>query len=154
TPPEIRLRAHNWRVSQATAAYTIASGANPTINALDMIVLATLSRMVVEDLLSTEYGARGQALLEAHRHLEEQSWSLVTDVLNAQQAHDLRAAIDRWRAEHPHARTVTQVRFADFAALELRRGNEKHGNGTLFGFIGLDPLSNLDPAVRELEQTR
>src|SRR5262245_51589247 len=154
TPPEVRLRAHNWRVSQATAAYTIASGANPTINALDMIVLATLSRGVVEDRLIDESGERSQALLSAHRHLEQQSWSLVDGVLNAEQAADLRAVIERWRAEHPRAYSVGQVRFADFAALELRRGNEQHNNSGLFGFIGLDPLSNLDPAVRELEQTR
>jgi len=62
--------------------------------------------------------------------------------------------IDRWRAENPNTRSVAQVRFADFAALELRRGEEQQGNNSLFGFIGLDPLSNLDPAVRELEQTR
>jgi hypothetical protein len=154
TPPEIRLRAHNWRVSQATAAYTIASGANPTINALDMVVLATLSRMVVTDTLLHEYGPRAQALLEAHRHLEQQSWSLLDGVLNAEQAQEVRTLIERWRTENPAAQAVAQVRFADFAALELRRGNEQHEGGSLFGFIGLDPLSNLDPAVRELEQTR
>ena len=154
TPPEVRLRAHNWRVSQATAAYTIASGANPTINALDMVVLATLSRIVVEDRLIEDYGERARALLDAHRHLEQQSWSLVDGVLNADQAKEVRAAIDRWRAENPTTRSVAQVRFADFAALELRRGKEQQESNGLFGFIGLDPLSNLDPAVRELEQTR
>jgi hypothetical protein len=154
TPPEVRLRAHNWRVSQATAAYTIASGANPTINALDMVVLATLSRIVVEDRLIEDYGERARALLDAHRHLEQQSWSLVDGVLNAEQAREVRAAIDRWRAENPTTRSVAQVRFADFAALELRRGKEQQESNGLFGFIGLDPLSNLDPAVRELEQTR
>ena len=154
TPPEVRLRAHNWRVSQATAAYTIASGANPTINALDMVVLATLSRAVVEDRLIEDYGERARALLDAHRHLEQQSWSLVDGVLNAEQAREVRAAIDRWRAENPTTRSVAQVRFADFAALELRRGKEQQESNGLFGFIGLDPLSNLDPAVRELEQTR
>ena len=154
TPPEVRLRAHNWRVSQATAAYTIASGANPTINALDMVVLATLSRIVVEDRLIEDYGERARALLDAHRHLEQQSWSLVDGVLNAEQAKEVRAAIDRWRAENPTTRSVAQVRFADFAALELRRGKEQQESNGLFGFIGLDPLSNLDPAVRELEQTR
>ena len=154
TPPEVRLRAHNWRVSQATAAYTIASGANPTINALDMVVLATLSRAVVEDRLIEDYGERARALLDAHRHLEQQSWSLVDGVLNAEQAREVRAAIDRWRAENPTTRSVAQVRFADFAALELRRGKEQQESNSLFGFIGLDPLSNLDPAVRELEQTR
>jgi hypothetical protein len=154
TPPEVRLRAHNWRVSQATAAYTIASGANPTINALDMVVLATLSRMVVEDRLLEDYGERARVLLDAHRHLEQQSWSLVDGVLNAEQAKEVRAAIDRWRAENQTTRSVAQVRFADFAALELRRGKEQQESNSLFGFIGLDPLSNLDPAVRELEQTR
>ena len=116
TPPEVRLRAHNWRVNQATAAYTIASGANPTINVLDMIVLATLSRMVVEDRLLEDYGERARALLDAHRSLEQQSWSLVDGVLNAEQAKEVRAAIDRWRAENPTTRSVAQVRFADFAA--------------------------------------
>jgi len=154
TPPDVRLRAHNWRVSQATAAYTIASGANPTINALDMIVLATLSRMVVEDRLIQDYGERARALLDAHRYLEQQSWSLVEGLLDAEQTKEVRALIERWRAENPTARAVAQVRFADFSALELRRGNEEHTGGSLFGFIGLDPLSNLDPAVRELEQTR
>jgi hypothetical protein len=154
TPPEVRLRAHNWRVSQATAAYTIASGANPTINALDMIVLATLSRMVVEDRLLEDYGERARALLDAHRALEQQSWALVDGVLNAEQVQEVRTGIDRWRAENPTTRSVAQVRFADFAALELRRGNEPQKNNSLFGFIGLDPLSNLDPAVREIEQTR
>ena len=156
TPAEVRLRAHNWRVSQATAAYTIASGANPTINALDMIVLATLSRMVVEDRLLADYGERGRSLLDAHRSLEQQSWSLVDGVLNADQSKEVLAAIDRWRAENPTTRSVAQVRFADFATLELRRGTQQQqqGNNSLFGFIGLDPLSNLDPAVREIEQTR
>jgi hypothetical protein len=154
TPPEVRLRAHNWRVSQATAAYTIASGTNPTINALDMVVLATLSRMVVEDRLGQDYGERARALLDAHRHLEQQSWSLLNGVLNEEQTKELRAAIDRWRVENPATRSVAQVRFADFAALEVRRGERQQQSGGLFGLIGLDPLSNLDPAVRELEQTR
>ena len=62
--------------------------------------------------------------------------------------------IDLWRTEHPNARAVSQVRFADFAAIVSRSGSEKQGSGSLFGLIGLDPLGNLDPAVREIEQTR
>lgn len=154
TPPEVRLLAQNWRVGQATAAYTIASGPNPTINALDMIVLASLSRMVGEDQWQQNDGPVGQALLAAHRDLERQSWSLVEGLLDAQRTQQLHDLIERWRAENPTVRAVAQVRFADFSALELRRDDESHGGGSLFAFIGLDPLSNLDPAVRELEQTR
>lgn len=152
--PEERLTAQNWRITQSSAAYTIASGANPVINALDMIVLATLSRMVVEDYLVTAlFGPRAAPLLEIHRDLERQAWSLVDGVVDEEQKNQLRALIAQWRAAHPEARAVSLVRFADFAALS-RRGPAAHGSGGLFAIIGLDPLSNLDPAVRELEQTR
>ena len=79
-------------------------------------------------------------------------WS--TGILDAEQTAELHWLIDLWRTEHPDARAVSQVRFADFAAIVGRSGTEEHGNGSLFGLIGLDPLGNLDPAVREIEQTR
>src|SRR4029434_4920230 len=44
TSPERRLNVQNWRITQTTAAYTIASGPNPVVNALDMGVLANVSR--------------------------------------------------------------------------------------------------------------
>jgi hypothetical protein len=152
---EERLAAHDWRIMQSTAAYTIASGPNPMVNALDMIVLATLSRMVVEDYESGGLsGPRAAPLLEAHRSLERQAWALVEGVADSEQTNHLRALIVQWRAEHPGARTVSQVRLADFAAIAGQRGDEAHGGGGVFALIGLDPLSNLDPAVKELEQTR
>ena len=152
--PEERLAAQNWRISQASAAYTIASGPNPTINALDMIVLATLSRGVVEDHWLSEYGERARALLDAHRELERQSWTLVEGLINSEQIDQVRALIERWRAEHATERAVALIRFDNFAAIMNRPGTEAHGGGSLFSIIGLDPLSNLDPAVREIEQTR
>ena len=42
-----------WKLGQATSAYTDATGQNPAVNALDMLVLVTMARMVVE-----EYGIR------------------------------------------------------------------------------------------------
>lgn len=152
--PELRLVAHDWRIMQSTSAYTIASGANPVINALDMVVLATLSRIVVEDYVGTLAGARASPLLEAHRDLERQSWTLLAGVVNDEQANQLRGLMQQWRAAHPDARAVAQVRFADFAAIVERRSDQTQGGGSVFALIGLDPLSNLDPAVREIEQTR
>lgn len=150
--PEERLSAHDWRIMQSTAAYTIASGPNPMVNALDMIVLASLSRMVIED--GTIFGASAASLLEVHRDLEWQAWALIEDVADGEQSKHLRALIVQWRAEHPRARTVSQIRLADFASIPGQRSNEAHGGGGVFALIGLDPLSNLDPAVKELEQTR
>jgi hypothetical protein len=151
--PERRLDVQNWRITQTTAAYTIASGPNPLVNALDMVVLATLSRLVVEQYWQSAPDET-QALLETHRSLERQAWLLVGGILNAEQTAELQWLLDLWRTEHPDVRAVSQVRFTDFAAIVGRSSTAAHGGGSLFGLIGLDPLGNLDPAVREIEQTR
>ncbi|HEU4485801.1 MAG TPA: hypothetical protein VFR96_09970 [Povalibacter sp.] len=155
TSPELRLLAHDWRIQQSTAAYTIASGPNPIINALDMVVLASLSRMVVETQVSAVAGSNAGPLLDVHRELETQSWALVADTLDDEQREELRALIDEWRREHAQVRAISQVRFADFAAIRQKSSTTQDtGSRSVFERIGLDPLSNLDPAVRELEQTR
>ena len=151
---EARLTAQNWRITQTTAAYTIASGPKPIVNALDMIVLATLSRMAVEQQWQNDPSVPAQALLDAHRELERQAWSLVEGVLDATQVGELHVLIEQWHAEHRDVRAVSQIRFSDFTAAVDRPHAQARSGGSLFAFIGLDPLSNLDPAVRELEQTR
>ena len=68
---EERLNAQNWKLQQSESIYLIASGANPLTNALDTVVLATLSRMVLEDAWVRElYGDRTQELWETHSSLE------------------------------------------------------------------------------------
>ena len=47
--PEQRLLAQNWKVLQAQSIYIDADGPNPALNTLDIVVLATLSRMVIDD---------------------------------------------------------------------------------------------------------
>src|SRR6185437_3662115 len=64
-----RLLTQNWKVQQASAAYTIASGPNPVSNALDMVVLASLSRMVINDSWKGE-GAHVSDVQETYRSLE------------------------------------------------------------------------------------
>src|SRR5687768_11054658 len=86
--PERRLDVQNWRITQTTAAYTIASGPNPVVNALDMVVLATLSRVVVEHYWQSAPDET-QALLATHRGLERQAWLLVDGILNAEQTAEL-----------------------------------------------------------------
>src|SRR6516165_8279463 len=88
--PDKRLMLQNWKVQQATAAYTIASGPNPVSNALDMVVLATLSRMVIDDVWVGEtYTARARPVLDTYRLLEAEAWQLVNGVLNEEQVANL-----------------------------------------------------------------
>jgi hypothetical protein len=153
--PEERLTAHNWRLSQATSAYTIASGPNPITNALDMVVLATLSRMVVEDgWTKALYGERANEVAEVHRRLEPEAWRLLDGVLTPDQLGQLHTVIDRWREQNPEVRGVAYIHFRDFAKSIGEPRDEAKASGGLFALLGLDPLSSLDPAVREIAQTR
>lgn len=151
-----RLAAQNWLLSQTTSAYTVASGPNPITNALDMVVLATLSRMVMEDTwVAEKYGERAVQLRDTHVKLEPRAWALVKDVLTEAQQQRLREVIDDWRARNPHVRAVAFIHFHDFAKSIGQPGPGESGRpGSLFAMLGLDPLSNLDPAVREITQTR
>jgi hypothetical protein len=148
-----RLAAQAWKVSQATSAYTIASGSNPHANALDFVVLATLSRMVVEDQwVGGQFGERARPLYDVHRYLETLSWELVADVLNEGQKQELRSLIDTWRARNPKVEAVAYIHFASFA-----RSIEQSGqplDTSLLSLVGLDPLASLDPAVQQIAQTR
>ncbi len=150
-----RLNAQEWKVQQSTAAYTIASGSNPLISTLDMVVLATLSRMVIDDAwVRAGAGERGQVLLDTHVSLEADAWRLVEDVLNEQQKSELHEVIDRWRAKHPYVDSVAYIHFTDFAAAAGLLQSQDSSPENLFSVFGLDVFSGLDPAVREIAQTR
>ena len=93
--PGDRLEAQSWLVSQATSAFTIATGPNPELNAVDMLVFATLSRMVIEDRwIGGAYGARAEGLLTTHKALESRAWSFATNLLSPAQIVELRSGIE------------------------------------------------------------
>ena len=153
--PDDRLALQNWKVQQASSAYTIASGANPVSNALDMVVLATLSRMVIDDSWARDgYGAAVRNVQETYRTLETEAWQLVKGVLNEEQIASLHQTITQWRAKNPNVRAVSYIHFRDFARAAGPSDQSTAGTGSLLSFVGIDPLSNLDPAVQELAQTR
>ncbi len=154
--PQERLLAQRWKVQQAESAYTIASGANAVTNALDMVVLATLSRMVLDDVWMTDlYGARARLVQETYHSLEASAWQLLSGVLDDSQTARLRAIIDEWRAQHPKVRSVAYIHFLDFAkSVGAPAEGEQQRPGNLFALVGLNPLSGLDPAVQQIALTR
>ena len=153
--PAVRLAAQNWLVSQATSAFTIAAGPNPELNAIDMLVFATLSRMVIEDRWVGEFhGARAEGLLAAHRALEVRAWDHADALLSEAQVEELRTSIEAWHRENPIGRAVPFIHLEDFAFATSATRTGNASSTSIFSFLGIDPLSNLDPAVRELAQSR
>jgi hypothetical protein len=154
--PEERLRTQSWKLQQATSAYTIASGPNPVSNALDMVVLASLSRLVLDDAwVGDAYGARAAPVQATYRALEGEAWQLLVGVLSDTQMTRLHEILTRWRNEHPNVRAVSYIHFRDFAkSVGAPRPGEERESGSLFSMLRIDPLAGLDPAVREIAQTR
>jgi len=153
--PGERLAAQSWLVSQATGAFTIAAGPNPELNAIDMLVFATLSRMVIEDRWVGElYGQRAEGLLAAHTALENRIWNYSQVLLSEAQTDELRSSIEAWHRDNPLGRAVPFIHLEDFAFATSGTRSGGTSSTSIFSFLGIDPLSNLDPAVRELAQSR
>jgi hypothetical protein len=155
--PEERLAVQNWKLQQATAAYTIASEPNPVNNALDMVVLASLSNIILhETWVGDAYGARAEPVRETYRTVETDAWQLLTGVLTDSQIERLHELLARWRREHPNVEVVADIHFRDFAMLvgAPSRGADGKSGSNLFSMLGIDPFTTLDPAVREIAQSR
>ncbi len=156
TNTEVHVQALKWKLGQATAACITAAGVNPTLNALDMVVLATVSRMVAETHpVVQQLGSAAQDFVEVHRHLETNAWTLVQGVLKEEQKSELRDLIEEWRRRNPNQRDVYAVRFREFAA---SLGNAPEASKTkptsIFNLLFIDPMAGLDPTARAIQETR
>ena len=151
-----RLAAQDWVLSQATAAYTNASGPSPIVNAVDLVVLTTLSRMIMDDARSSQrFGERAAALRLAYQRLEPTALELARSALPPDQISALQAAIAAWHAQNPDVTAISYVHFRDVASsVSSPSSGRTDSSSGLFSMLGLDPFSSLDPAVREITQTR
>jgi hypothetical protein len=156
TSAEERLAVQTWKHQQVESAFMIGSGPNWAANALDMVVLATLTRMVLEDTWVAEtYGERARTVLEMHFHLEKQAWELAGAFLTEAQRERFRQIIEEWRRKNPQVRAVGFIHFNDFAkSLGAGVDSEEKRTDSLFSLLRIDPFNSLDPAVREITETR
>ena len=155
TNSDIRLMALRWKLGQATSAYTDAAGQNPAVNALDILVLVSMARIVVEGYGVATYGDTIQPLLKAQRSLETNAWAMAGGVLRPSQQQELRDLIEEWRRQNPNQHYVGQVRFREFVtALGKMPSQAATAPTSIFSLLYLDPLAGLDPTAAAIEETR
>ena len=150
-----RLEALQWKLGAASAAIAIASGPNPTANLLDLVAVATLTRLTLEDFRSK--GSNGPAFerwLQTSRSLQTNAWNMVDGVLKPAQIEELRQAIRQWQAHNSAGPGAMFARPQELAALVRTRSAKESDLNSVFSLVGLDPTSGLDPAVREVTRTR
>jgi hypothetical protein len=150
--PETRIAIASHRLYAVSSATDIAVGPDPVVNLLDMLVLASLTRMVNEDWMREE--ATGFTMSPERREekiaqlwsLESEIWLVGARVLTANQNQALRRPIELWRREHPDWAFVEFVRLGDFAS---EHGEEELALGWKNGRLPkLKLLPDVDEATR------
>lgn len=145
-----------WKIALASETCTIASGPNAFANMLDMTIFVTVTRLALEEHWQPRvFGDSAQPMLESCRNAEGEIWRFAATVLSPAQQTELRQAIEAWHRQNPQPESVLAARALSFASrvTEVSKvGATKPGS--VFGLLGVDPLAGMDPAVREIAQTR
>jgi len=116
--PEARLVAARRKVYTLSAITEIAAGPNPGAALMDLVVMATLNRIVWEDYWRAQvFGMPATIIVDAFKKMENDAWNLASQVMTPQQLEELRDLILDWRASNPGMVSVDYIRFSDFGDL-------------------------------------
>ncbi|MDJ0949132.1 MAG: hypothetical protein QNJ94_09440 [Alphaproteobacteria bacterium] len=144
----VRRQAQDSKVAAGENAIRISVGPYPEVNLLDMVVLVSLQRTVLEDhWIPKEFGKKsGAPLARVLRKLEAEIWSIAAKVLSAPQQEELRRLIKEWRKRNPEVIYVEATRFGDFSKEFAKSALAKAGSP---GFL-LPEVGAAGEAVEEL----
>lgn len=154
---EGRVVAHRLKYTVAQGATIIAASTNPTIALVDMMVMISLQRTLLENnIVPRHYGPEAERLRSVFESAEREIRALTARSLTPEQIAEIDALIARWLEENPDRRFAAYVRLSDFASARQAAVQTQAGGrpSNVLGLLFIDPLSGLDPTTRELEQTR
>ncbi len=155
TTPEARMSALQDKLNACQGALNNAVDPNPVLGLMDMTLMVTLTRVTADDSwVSEQYGAENAARIrEVLKGQEAIIWTLAGEKLTPDQVKELRQLVDQWRREHPGQRHVGTARLADFTEAKQANGGLRVAN-SIFNLVRPDPFAGLDPAVRQVEESR
>ncbi len=133
TTSEQYLLMQQWKSVSFATIVQIAIGQNAVTNLLDMMVLTTLSRVLVEEYWVPEVIGEsvGQDFISAYRILEEDIWTVADAVLTTDQQDDLRSLISEWHTANPDQIYPWYVRLSEFSGQRAARLNSIKQSGGL-----------------------
>ncbi|HEY6878147.1 MAG TPA: hypothetical protein VI299_09005 [Polyangiales bacterium] len=134
TLKEVELGDHALRlyVRYASSALEIASGLQPEVNVLDLLVFVMLTRASMEQYWMPQvFGARAGPLLRAMQTSEQELWTWAEGVIADDKRAQLRTFIVRWLEAHPAAPRLEWVRFAEFASISADVERSQAASGIL-----------------------
>lgn len=154
--PHVVARATLEKTMSVGAAWSIAAGRCDPTSVVEMVVLFSLLRRSYERPWTAQMfgAAAADEIVAAHRRFEDAAWATAAEVLTAEQREELKELLAVWIASNSEQTYVSQVRFDDLAGVRTDGGSRQASSGSLLSLFMLDPLSRLDRATHELEQSR
>lgn len=108
-----------------SSAFTIAAQANPAGALMDMLVMVTLGRIIVEENMLPKYGPAFQPLVDGFRKAEKDIWQVAAKIGTPEQLQTLRSLILEWREKNPNILFFPAIRFSDFSSFRARVDHKK-----------------------------
>jgi hypothetical protein len=151
---EAREQALSWRLDYATTLYRLVTSQKPFAGLFDTAILITALHSTHENRWLGEWGEADRPMVDSLGRLEEAVWLMAGEVLSKEELDEMRQMVQAWLGGE-------EARFVDIAnmpgLLDLAKGSKSGASGvvdSLTQMVTLDPLSGLEPAVREVEQAR
>jgi hypothetical protein len=114
----VRDEALRKNLLYVSSALEIASGLDPEVNLLDMLVFVHLSRATLEKhWIPVVYRENGAEVAEVFARSEQELQALAEQALSRAQHTQLMNVVDTWLAENPQQIRVEGIRLADFAGM-------------------------------------
>jgi hypothetical protein len=141
-----------------TDMIALVSGSNQVGNLVETLVYVESLRISIESTaLPSAKNINVLPLLIVLRQREDNLKEIVRDVLTPVRMAQLQAAIEDWRKNRPS----TDFDLSTFASFSLvnevianTESKSAQSSNNVFALLDLDPLAGLDPAARELTETR
>ena len=101
------------------------------------------------------FGGSARPLLEACDNYEKEIWRIADTVLSKEQKEELRQAIATWQKNNQLPESVLAARALGLTAeVAKSKSANPSQSGSVFDLLRIDPLAGLDPATREIAETR
>lgn len=145
------------RIQYTNDVLAIATGSNAYANLIDMVVLVTLTRLRVEGYWARQGNDPSlERIMQVFVDADRQIWRISGSMLTAEQQSELRSSLQNWKKKNPKLRLAPDLSDLDFVA-EIRDFNQSRRSSSqtsVFNLLMIDPLAGLDPAAKELAETR
>jgi hypothetical protein len=151
--PEARIQGLVWRIEITNRLWNAANDPQPFEGLVDVLAVLGARRLTAEQLWLPTWGEPARPVMESLSRQENAAWTLAAQFTTPERLGQLRAIVGDWVTESAAERAIDAAAFPTGTEIVISQGVGPDSNW-LLGLIGMDPLSGMDPAIAQIEQSR